>query len=121
MTQASAQAAAFYREVAEARSLWTIEDDVGYPAPMTSSGQRSQPFWSRRSRAERIIKNVAAYATFTPVEVSWENFCEVWVPGMTEDGLLVGVNWSGPDARGYDISPADLKRNVEAAIASLRG
>ena len=116
MSQAASQAAAFYRDVAKNRSVWTVEDAGGYPAPMTSSGQRAQPFWSSKSRVEKIISTVQAYAGFSPVEISWDKFCEVWVPGLTEDGLLMGVNWSGPRASGYDVTPLEVLRNVEAAI-----
>ena len=114
MSQAASQAAAFYREVAESGVLWSLEDDVGYPAPMTASGQRAQPFWSSRRRAEKIVKTVAAYAGFQPFEIGWDEFLSTWVPDMEKDGLLVGVNWSGPTARGYDVTARDCVRNVEA-------
>jgi hypothetical protein len=116
MTQSASQAWAFYREVAEAKTLWTVEDDVGYPAPKTAEGRRAQPFWSSQSRAAKVIAEVPAYAAFSPVAISWDRFCETWVPGLTRDGLLVGVNWSGPRATGFDMEPEELKRNVQALI-----
>jgi hypothetical protein len=115
MSQAASQAAAFYREVANNRKVWTIRDAGGYPAPKGASGKRAHPFWSSRSRVETIIKNVPAYAGFTPDEISWGDFCSAWAPGMTKDGLLVGVNWSGKRATGYDLEPGDVVRNVAAA------
>lgn len=72
------------------------------------------PFWSSRSRAERIIASVEAYAGFEVVEISWQVFQRDWAPGLTRDGLLVGVNWSGPRATGYDLPPAHVVRNVES-------
>jgi hypothetical protein len=30
-------------------------------------------------------------------------------------GLLVGLNWSGPKATGYDVEPQMVKEAVEAA------
>ena len=116
VTNASSQAWAFYREVAAARIVWTIRDAGGYPAPMTASGQRAQPFWSSRSRAERIIKTVPAYAGFEPREIAWDDFCRKWAPGLAADGLLVGVNWSGKDATGYDLPPSRLVESVQACI-----
>ena len=120
MSQSSSQAAAFYREVAMSRKVWTIRDAGGYPAPKGTSGKRAQPFWSSLSRVERIIGSVPAYAGFTPDEISWEKFCSAWVPGLTRDGLLVGVNWSGERAVGYDVEPAEVARNV-AAVAEAQG
>jgi hypothetical protein len=32
------------------------------------------------------------------------------------DGFLVGVNWSGKRAVGYDIEPENLVKRVEAVI-----
>ena len=117
MSNAGSQAWAFYREVAKSRALWRVRDDDGYPAPKTSSGRRAQPFWSSRSRAEKIIATVPAYAIFRPDEVSWEAFCQVWVPDLERDGMLVGVNWSGPHAKGFDLEPSEVQRAVEALIA----
>jgi hypothetical protein len=74
MSHAALQWTAFAREVAAHRRLWTVEDDVGYPAPLTSSGARAQPFWSGLSRVERIIATVPAYSVFKPLELSWEEF-----------------------------------------------
>jgi len=116
MSHAASQAAAFYREVATTRKVWTIRDGAGYPAPKGTSGKRAQPFWSSLARAERVIGTAPAYAGFAPHEISWEKFCSAWVPGLTRDGLLVGVNWSGKLVVGYDLEPAEVARNV-AAVA----
>jgi hypothetical protein len=79
---AAARAAAFYREAADARSVWTIRDAGGCPAPVGTSGARAQPFWSSRSRAERIVQNVPAYPGFEVEEIAWSVFCERWAPGL---------------------------------------
>ena len=77
------------------------------------------PFWSTLSRAERIIATVAAYYGFEPEELSWQSFVENWAQDLEADGLLVGINWSGPRAKGYDIASADLIRNVEAVAERI--
>jgi hypothetical protein len=116
MSQASSQAWAFYREVAKKRVLWTIRDAGGYPVPVTSSGKRAQPFWSSRSRAERVISSVPAYAGFEAVEITWTDFCDNWVPDFVRDGQLVGINWSGPRASGYDLEPGRALQCIQALI-----
>lgn len=111
---AAAQADAFYRELIAAELVYGVRDDGGFPAPMTSSGERAMPFWSKRSRAQRIIDNVEAYGGMTIVEFTLSEWLEKWVPGLERDGLLIGLNWSGEGAIGYDLTPSDLLRNLEA-------
>ena len=114
MSIAALHASAFYKEVAETRVVWGIRDCGGYPAPQMTGEKRSMPFWSSESRALNIIETVDAYKGFEPVAIPWSVFIERWVPGLTTDSLLAGVNWSGPTAVGYDVEPRDLQRNVEA-------
>jgi hypothetical protein len=112
VSQSASQAAAFYREVALAGAVWTIRDAGGFPAPKNSEGRRVQPFWSSRKRAERIIATVAAYSSFSVVELAWTEFSERWIPGLAKDHILIGVNWSGARATGYDVEPEDVLANV---------
>ena len=112
MSQSATQAAAFYREVAVNGAVWTICDAGGFPAPKNSEGRRAQPFWSNRSRAEKIVATVPAYSAFSVVEIAWTEFVERWIPGLARDRILVGVNWSGARATGYDVEPEDVLANV---------
>lgn len=116
MAQSASQAHAFYRDVANHRRVWTVKDDDGFPAPLSSSGKRAQPFWSSLSRVQRIIKTVPAYVSFAPIEISWDDFRDKWLPGLEQDGLLIGVNWSGKNATGYDLDPGWLRKCVENLI-----
>lgn len=116
MSNSEIQAKAFYKQVAASRSVWTIRDEAGIPVPESDDGTKAMPFWSSRSLAELIIQNVADYNGFYPIEISWQDFEDKWGPGLTKDGLLAGVNWSGSTASGYDITPAELIKNVETSI-----
>jgi hypothetical protein len=116
MSHAGLHADAFYRDIAKTQKVWAIRDNNGFPAPKGEQGKRSIPFWSTRSRAEKIINNVAAYSTFEIVELDWQTFRDKWLVGMQKDGLNVGVNWSGEKAFGYDVYPEQVRQNVEQAI-----
>ena len=74
------------------------------------------PFWSLESRARRVIETVAAYGGFTPVPIEWSVFVQRWVPGLEGDGLLVGINWSGQFAAGFDVEPGKVRESVEALL-----
>lgn len=115
MSQAASQAAAFYSEVAETGRVWTIRDARGFPAPASSSGHRSMPFWSSLARVDRITKRVPAYAGFQAMELSLQEFTEKWLGGLEKDGLRVGLNWTGPRARGYDLEPSTVRRVIDDA------
>jgi len=117
VSQAAAQWAAFAREVATHRRLRTVRDDGGFPAPITSSGTRAQPFWSSLARVERIIETVPAYSGSRPHELSWEEFLDSWIADFKNDGWKIGVNWSGPGATGYDIEPEAFQKRVEYEIS----
>jgi len=59
---------------------------------------------------------VPAYADFEPYEISLADFCQNWIPKMAKDSFLVGVNWSGKNALGYDIESNKVQEYVEAVM-----
>lgn len=119
VSPSAAQAAAFYTEAVREGSVWSIRDDGGFPAPMGPEGHRAMPFWSLRTRADRAVATVPAYAGFEPAEIPLEDFRSRWLPGLEHDGLRVGVNWSGERATGYDIAAPEVKENLAAATRRL--
>jgi hypothetical protein len=50
-----------------------------------------------------------------PVEIVLSDFRERWLAGLKNDGLQVGVNWSGATATGYDMSPIEVERRLAAS------
>lgn len=114
VSTSAAQASAFYREAIREGAVWGVRDDGGFPAPVNGEGVRAMPFWSLRSRAEKVIRNVPAYAGFTAVEIPLAEWRDRWLPRMSDDGLRVGLNWSGDRATGYDVPPADAAATLAA-------
>ena len=92
-----------------AEDVWTLEDDEGIPAPENSEGRRAMPFWSSRKRVEKIIATVPAYAGFRPLRVPLSEFEGEWLDELERDDLLVGINWSGERAVGYDVEVSDVR------------
>jgi hypothetical protein len=52
-----------------------------------------------------VIGTVAAFQHFAVVEIPVGAWLDGWLPGLQRDGLLVGVNWAGPHATGFDMPP----------------
>lgn len=71
------------------------------------------PFWSLESRAARIIANAPAYREFKPFRIQLEEWTTKWLPGMEKDSLLVGLNWSGSGATGYDLQPSEVTARLK--------
>ncbi len=112
MSQSSAQYYAFIEEILKCRKVWAIKDEQGFPSTTNINGQTSIPFWSLKSRAEEVIKNVPTFSNFQPHEISLEDFINRWLNGLEKDSLYVGVNWSGKRATGYDIKPNEVLERI---------
>jgi hypothetical protein len=97
----------FYREVLADGDVWTIRDGAGFPAP-EADGCRAMPLLSAESRAQSVINNVEGYTGFKVVSVSLDEWRSRCLPGLKQDGLLVGLHWSGDRATGYELDPDDV-------------
>lgn len=84
MSASAAQYTAFYAEAIQGGEVWTVRDVNGYPAPETTTGSRAMPFWSKRSRAERVVSTAPAYAGFEVVPVPLDAFRDRGCPGWSE-------------------------------------
>ncbi|OAH51068.1 DUF2750 domain-containing protein [Microbacterium oleivorans] len=112
MTVSAAHMSSFFSEVLTHQEVFTISDEGGVPAPKNADGRRAMPFWSLETRAQRIIEGVSTYRAFTPIRLTLEEFRARWLPGLTGDGLLVGINWSGETATGYDLTPGEVESRL---------
>jgi len=72
-----------------------IKDAGGFPAPLAADGIRAMPFWSLKSRVDRIIETVPDYAGFEPVEIPLAVWRTLWLPDLSDKGARIGLNWAG--------------------------
>ena len=113
MSLSGAHRAAFRREAPQEGRVWSIRDEGGYPiakGPDARDDTGTLPFWSKASRARKVVGQVAAYRAFDVVEIELADWLERWLPGLEREGHLVGVNWAGPKATGYDVAPGQVAR-----------
>lgn len=116
MSISAAHANAFYKEVLQAGEVWAIRDSGGFPAPENADGQRVMPFWSLRSRAEKVIGAAVAYVDFMPESIPLDVWRERWLAGLARDGICVGLNWSGERASGFDLPATEVADNLSARL-----
>jgi hypothetical protein len=119
MPQSAMQAAAFFREVARHQTIWTVRDADGYPCPLNGDGIRVFPVWSSERRVRRIIAQVPAYADFVVVAMPWSELRDEWLSELEDDGYLVGLNWTGPRAAGYDVEPQSVRDRMAYALGHV--
>jgi hypothetical protein len=108
MSLSGAHRAAFRREAPREGRVFSIRDDEGFPAPEDAGGNRALPFWSKSSRAERVVSLVPAYRGFDVVEIALTDWLERWLPELDRSGFLIGVNWAGAHATGFDLAAAQV-------------
>jgi hypothetical protein len=110
MSLSGAHRAAFRREAAQQGQVFAVRDPEGFPAPAGEDGRRAVPFWSKPTRAQLIVKHVTAYAGLEVVPIPVEEWLSTWMTRLEHDNLLVGVNWAGARATGYDLTPGQVLR-----------
>ncbi|MEU9291849.1 DUF2750 domain-containing protein [Streptomyces sp. NPDC048275] len=113
MSQSGSQAAAFFRDVLQSGVVWLVRDDEGSPAPLATDGTRSLPYWSTSARAARAAK---IWGNGLRVEsMPLDAWRDSELPAASSEGLMIGVNWSGPRLVGWSFTPVDVLRRLAAA------
>jgi hypothetical protein len=116
MSIAAAQASAFYEEAARHGSvLRVLEDDSFLVFPV--DGKDVVPFWSTRSRVEKVQTGQSKFANYAISEIPLSEFLNATLAQLDEEHINVGVNWSGDRLVGYDMSVSDLRRNLEHRLS----
>lgn len=113
MSQSGAQAAAFFQDVRETETVWFVRDGDGSPAPLGSDGRRSLPVWSSEARAARAadIWGPGLRVESIPLD-AWR---DAELPAAGREGLLIGVNWSGPRLVGWSFTIDEVLHRLTAA------
>lgn len=112
MSVSAAHGRAFYDECVREGCVWIVREVGGIPAPVNGSGRRAMPVWSLESRARAVVSRSPEYAGFEVQRIELDMFLGRWLPGIRKDALLVGLNWSGARATGYDVDPSEVERGI---------
>lgn len=115
---AGTQAQAFFTEVAETGDVWSLGNGQSMFVVLSASGARVFPLWSSRRRAQRILETAPGYTGCKVLGNSWNNFLDNWAAILERDGILVGVNWVGANASGFEMPVKLLVSQIEAKRAS---
>jgi hypothetical protein len=111
-----AQANKFYEEVANTQIVWfgVLPNDTLLEFDLPNE-LVSFPVWSSKSRILRLKKlNPDLLSNVEPEGVQWSEFKESFVPLINQKNRVVGINLSGKNLAGIDLSVETLIKQVEA-------
>ena len=110
MSIASAQYDKFKEEVASQERAYTFSEDGELLVYRARTGD-TVPFWSSRSRLEKIQKRLPKYRAYSITELSLSEFYSR-LAQLERESILVGVNWSGARLGGYNLPVHELREGL---------
>ena len=101
----------FVERVKQSGEVWGLKSDSGWAKCPSNhnQGKGVLVFWSDRAYAARHIKG--GWGEYAPASIPLDLFVSRWLPGMHEDGVLVGPNW---DAHlcGMEVEPLAVSQKL---------
>ena len=98
----------FLNDVLESQQVWGLKHpDMGWAICESNEYEDTTVyvFWSDEPSAQQHISEEWSEYQATPIEL--EIFIEDWLFGMSEEGLLAGINWD-ENLIGDEVEPSDL-------------
>lgn len=109
----------FVDRVAASENAWALRDESGLAACKSIVNPRQDVllFWSDRAYAARAAKT--SFPQHEVVKVPLFELLFRFLPGMSDDGVLAGPNWSG-DLVGLEVDPMELAEEITQTISPKR-
>jgi len=63
-----------------------------------------------------VVRHVDAYRGFEVVPIAVDEWLTGWLTSLRRDGMLVGLNWAGARATGYDMTPDQVAEWFEVPL-----
>jgi hypothetical protein len=113
----------FFKKVCESGIVWGLENNEGFATSESNSYENSEGepvelicFWSEAAFARSCVKN--GWSNYKLVEVSLGDLIENWCVGMSNDGLMVGINFDR-NMFGHEVDPIDLILELNKELTIL--
>lgn len=105
----------FIVEGLESGCVWGLEGPEGWALCDSDRYEQTDvmPLWSARELAVQVC--VDEWSIYKPVAIALDELLEEWLPGMHDDVLLVGVNWT-QELEGEEWEPLDLLAEFEQEL-----
>ena len=98
---------AFVERVRASGNVWGLRSEEGWAYCESADWEDTDVlvFWSDRALAEKHAKD--DWADHEPAALPVTEFVEHWLPGMDEDGVMIGPDWD-ENLSGPEVEPSDL-------------
>ncbi|MCG2581161.1 MAG: DUF2750 domain-containing protein [Marinobacter sp.] len=107
----------FLSQVLEEREIWILVNAENRFLKIVSDDGEVEhlPVWPSKAFAAEYGKDSS---DLTPKSISLPDFFRKWVPGLTKDGLDIGV-FPGLDDTLWITEPEELKRDLQDELSSF--
>jgi hypothetical protein len=105
----------FFEEAMAGGRVHTFSENGNYIV-YEVKGSEIIPFWSSLARMEAIRSEIPKYAKFGIQTLELPAFLSEMLSRMDEEGILVGLNWTGNRLTGFNAEPEEVKRNFESRM-----
>jgi hypothetical protein len=104
----------FLIEVTARAQVWGLYGKSGWAVTESEDDpdRLVYPFWSER--ADAAAHCTGDWSGFSPKAIALDDLLERWLPGMSDDGVLVGTNWDA-DLSGAEWEPLELAEQLYGA------
>jgi hypothetical protein len=101
----------FVRDVRATGLVWGLSTERGWAVCESAEYEEAEvyPFWSDEAGAK--IHCTDEWADYVPTKLALDRFLDTWLPGMSEDGVLVGTNWDA-ELAGMEVEPEILAQEL---------
>lgn len=100
----------FVQETAQTQVVWGLKnEEEGWLSCDSTEFEESEvmPFWSSKADAE--IHNIEEWSDFVVTEIPLDMFLEEWLKTLSEDGVLLGLNWNAA-LDGKELEPLEVAK-----------
>lgn len=106
----------FVAQALKAREVWALQyPDGGFAICPSNDFDEVDVYvvWSNEADAKACCED--DWKNLVPVAIDLDEFVEDWLPGMYEDGLLVGPDWDS-ELAGPEIAALELAKRFGGGV-----
>jgi hypothetical protein len=106
----------FIKRVADWEEVWGLKGEDGWVLSADDAGNQVAVFWPFKEYAKLCA--TGAWIQTVPMKIELPTFIDRWIPGLNQDGRLVGV-FPNLAKQASVVAPLVLKDHLESEMEGL--